>query len=347
MDTGFIGGRYDFVIWDDLVDPRKLRSIEQKELLEQNWTDVAETRLEPRGLLVLQGQRLSSDDLYRYALDMKGYDPDDAEDDPDAPHVTEGERAGFKYHHIKFKAHYEDRCTPENHKRVAPSYPEGCLLSSWRLPWKDLHEKIVNSAERFEVVYQQEDTAESEVLVPKNWIYGDATHYGCLDETRGMMERPAVAGELVSIVTVDPSPTQYWGIEHWLYHPASETRYLFNLDNKKMDGTDLLEFNYANGTFYGLMEDYQQISRDKGVPITHWIVENNAAQRFLLQTDVFRRWAAINSVQIVPHTTSTNKADADYGVWTIRHHYEFSRVRLPYKPGTEGRAKTLPPGQRT
>ena len=59
MDTGFIGGRYDFVIWDDLVDPRKLRSTEQKEALENMWTDIAESRLEPGGLLVLQGQRLS------------------------------------------------------------------------------------------------------------------------------------------------------------------------------------------------------------------------------------------------------------------------------------------------
>jgi hypothetical protein len=247
----------------------------------------------------------------------------------------------MKYHHIKFKAHYEDRCTPANHLKGAPSYPQGCLLSTWRLPWREMQPLMQNAMSRFEVVYQQEDTAESEVLVPKNWIYGDSTHYGCLDENLAMMERPKVVGELVSIVSVDPSPTQYWGITHWLYHPISETRYLFNLDNKKMDGTDLLEFNYGTNTFYGLMPDYQEISKKANCPITHWIVENNAAQRFLLQTDVFRRWAALEGVQIIPHTTSTNKADAEYGVWTIRHHYEFSRVRLPYKPGSEGRAKTL------
>ena len=69
IDAGFIGTRVDFVIWDDLVDPSKLRTAEAKEKLEEFYDDVCETRLEPGGLLVLMGQRISSDDLYRYNLE--------------------------------------------------------------------------------------------------------------------------------------------------------------------------------------------------------------------------------------------------------------------------------------
>ena len=42
---------------------------------------------------------MRSDDLYRYALDMKSGDPDEFESDDDRP---------GKYHHIIYKAHFED-----------------------------------------------------------------------------------------------------------------------------------------------------------------------------------------------------------------------------------------------
>ena len=77
QDAGFIGGRFDFVIWDDLVDPKKQRTIEAKEDLQNYWDDVSEPRLEPSGLLMLQGQRFSSDDLYRYCLDKVVGDEED------------------------------------------------------------------------------------------------------------------------------------------------------------------------------------------------------------------------------------------------------------------------------
>jgi hypothetical protein len=342
MDAGYIGGRFDFTGWDDLVDPKKMRSAEARENLERDWTDVAENRLEPQGLLALIGQRLSADDLYRFCLDMKsGAEDDWDDDDPDAPGVIDGDRAGMKYHHIKFMAHYEDRCTAENHQRSAPSYPQGCLLSSWRLPWRQLKPIMTNAAARFEVIYQQADVADSEMLVPKNWIYGDSSHYGCLDKDRDILEVPKGLSGLFSVVTVDPSPTQMWGIEHWLWHPESQQRFLFNLENKKMDAADLLDYNHNQGCFYGLMEEWQTESRRLGVPISHWIVEINAAQRYLLGADVTRRWIALNNVEVIPHSTGRNKLDDQLGLWSIKHHYEFGRVRLPYRQSSEGRARSM------
>ena len=49
IEAGFIGGRYDFIVWDDLVDPKKHRSGEQRRQLEGDWDDLCETRLEPSG----------------------------------------------------------------------------------------------------------------------------------------------------------------------------------------------------------------------------------------------------------------------------------------------------------
>jgi hypothetical protein len=51
-----------------------------------------------------------------------------------------------------------------------------------------------------------------------------------------------------------------------------------------------------------------------GYPISHWVVEINAAQRFLLQHDFVRKWQSRHGINIVPHTTSRNKLDENAGV---------------------------------
>lgn len=333
MDTAFIGGRYDLVVWDDLVDPKKLATAEAKEGLEDMWTDVGETRLEPGGLCVLQGQRISSDDLYRYCLDMTA--PSDEEDfDEDdnwnsAEHM--GDRLGKKYHHIKFKAHYDDICDGTAHARKADPYPHGCLLVPHRITWRKVRTWQENKAERFQVLYQQEDIDPDEVLVPSAWVWGNDSFPGCIDKDRSRLEIPdgINLSECLSVATADPSPTNYWSVQWWIYHPASEMRYLIDLLNKKMDAPDFLDWSTADHMFQGVMEDWQRASVILGAPITTWIVEQNAAQRFLLQYDHVKRWRALNSVDILPHTTSRNKSDPDYGLQAMRPHWRYGRVRLP------------------
>jgi len=334
MDTAFIGGRYDFVIWDDLVDPRKLRSVEQKEALQDMWADVGETRLEPGGLLILQGQRISSDDLYRYALDMTAPSEDEEEDGEEeyVERLNTLDRADKKYHHIIFKAHYEDRCE-EDHGKKAKPYPEGCLLSPSRLPWRKIQTLQENRGERFSVIYQQEDTDPSEVLVPKAWVYGDGDYPGCLDKERDRLQIPKGLNpnDCISIATADPSPTMFWSIQWWIYHPESEQRFLIDLVRQKMDAPDFLDYIHDSREYVGIMNEWQHTSEALGFPISTWIVEANAAQRFLLQYDYVRQWRSKHGVDIIAHTTSRNKSDADYGVETIAPHYRFGRVRLPYK----------------
>lgn len=319
MDSGSLGWRVDYLTWDDLVD-KSTRTMEAEEIQREWWDDEAEQRLEPGGAGILQGQRLRSTDLYRYNLNKRMVD--DEGDETDRP----------VYRHIVYKAHYEDRCVGE-HTREAKPYPEGCLLDPLRLGWKKLQQKMGNA--KFETVFQQEDVDSRDVLVPKIWIDGGkgvngVDHPGCWDKDRGLCELPqGLSLPLLSIVTADPSPTKFWSIQWWVYHPATNQRFLLDLIRQGMDAPDFLDWNYNDGVFYGVMEEWQQRSVAMGIPISHWIVEANAAQRFILQYDHVRRWKSARSVRIIPHQTHLNKADPKRGVTAIKPHYEFGRVRLP------------------
>jgi len=340
MDTGFLGSRLDFVIWDDLVDPRKIRTSEQKEALENFWQDVGETRLEPGGLLILQGQRIASDDLYRFSLDM--IKPADEEEDDEDAFLEEkisldspvaGDRRDKKYHHIIFKAHYEENCDGTEHKKAAKPYPDGCLLDPRRLGWREISTLQANRGERFEVIYQQRDLDPSEVLVPHAWVFGHDEFPGCIDKDRDRLQIPEGinASDCISVASADPSPTMFWAVQWWIYHPPSDQRFLIDLTRKKMDAPDFLDYVAQENRFVGVMEDWQNASETLGFPITTWIVEANAAQRFLLQYDHVKRWQARHGVDIIPHTTHRNKSDKDFGVETIAPHYKFGRIRLPGK----------------
>jgi hypothetical protein len=181
------------------------------------------------------------------------------------------------------------------------------------------------------------------VLVPKNWIYGGDGFPGCVDEDRDRLELPknpdgshALVGDLVSYMTVDPSPTKYWALEWWVYQAAVELRWLMDLERKPMEANEFLDFNHATQRFTGLLEEWYQTSVDLSLPLTHVIVEDNAAQRFLLQYDMVHRWMSQRNVEIIPHSTHRNKSDPELGVESIREHYKVGRKRLPYKRNSDG-----------
>ena len=84
------------------------------------------------------------------------------------------------------------------------------------------------------------------------------------------------------------------------------------------------------------MDEWQQISRDIGIPITHWIIERNGAQRFLYAYDHVKRWQSKNSVEIIPHDTYRNKTNEEFGVQMIAPNFKFGRVRLPGRGASRG-----------
>jgi hypothetical protein len=348
-DSGFLGWRVNIAVWDDLETAKSLRNMDNIESKRKWWIDEAQTRLEPGGLLILQGQRLGAEDIYRFCLDMKsGYtEMDDFLFDLD----TETLPSENKYFHIVYKAHYEEHCKaddhPETHRMKAdpydPNHPSdsGCLLEPARLPWRELKSIMEQPLTNYRVVYQQEDVTPDEVLVPQHWLdgglYTDGIDYpGCYDTSRSLAVVPGnLSGTTLSVVTVDPSPTKYWSIQWWLYSQPDDAerlmgfRYLLDIIRMPMDAPDLLDWIVSDAAYTGVLEDWWQRSVDLGPRITHLIVEKNAAQRFLMQYDWFKRWSILRSVQLRPHETGANKADKDYGVTTIRNHYRYGRVRLP------------------
>lgn len=341
FDQGFIGGRFDFIVWDDLVDPKKQRTIEAIENLQEQWDDQGETRLEPAGVLVLQGQRLAANDLYRYNIDKQV--PDVL--DEDTGEVLDSHPM---YQHLMYKAHFPDLCSEGSHKRDAPAWGEGgCLLYPKRLPWTKIARLMANNR-HFETVYQQEDVDPGDVLVPMEWIKGSRDFPGCLDKDRDRLELPkgpdgrcGLVGPLFSCISIDPSPTRYWGIEWWVYDKHSECRFLMDLEKKQYEVPDILDYNPATNSFHGLLEEWWQTSVAIGQRVTHIIFEANAAQRFFLQQKYVQDWARQRSVQLIPHTTHRNKSDPEFGVETIAPHYMFGRVRLPDKPRSQGAFKTM------
>lgn len=333
-DSAFLGGRYDIIIWDDLVDPKNLGTVEMREKLQKWYEDVAETRLEPRGLLILIGQRMHPEDIYRWALNQRSLLFDDEgellpdEDQHDAP---------SRYKHIVYKAHYEDKCSPGSHKVTAPAWPDGCLLDPKRLSWRFLAPKKAQNPANYATVYQQEDGDPSTNLVRQEWIDGgrDADgeyHPGCKDNDRALNELPqGLAGPFLHIITVDPSPSKYWSVQQWAYSQGSKYRYLMDHINQALEAPDLLGYNLQTGKFYGVLEDWWQRSVQDGRPVQYVIVEEAAAQRFLLQYDHVKEWQRQRKVRIIGHQTHRNKSDANYGVQMLGPIYRNGLVRLPWK----------------
>jgi hypothetical protein len=333
----FLGNRLDVIVCDDVYDRSMVKTSEARDDF-MTWFDKhVETRLEPNGLLLLVGQRQDADDIYRHSLDkvvLIDEDGDDIEHEADAQK---------KYHHVVFKAHYDELCTGD-HKKVLP-YPEGCLLYPGRIKWRDIRSL---TSDVFAVEYQQEDVAPGGVLVDPLWVSGGRdplTHIeyqGAWDRDRDEWQFPNVQGDLFVMATVDPSPTQYWALQVWAIHKASEQRFLIASRRQKMTAPDLLDFRVNEGRFVGLMDEWQRTSAELKHPIRYWVLENNAAQKFMMQYDLAQKWKALHGVQIVPHTTTwANKSDPKLGVESLRGLWEQGRVRLPGYAHGRGRLDAL------
>jgi hypothetical protein len=328
QDSGFLGGRYDLVIWDDLVDRKNMKTDEARQQIREWWDGEAESRLEPGGVLLLQGQRIQHNDLYRYCLDKKRPD------------------GSPKYRHVVYKSHYEDRCTSE-HEGLEP-WPKSCLLDPSRLPYDHLEVLKHNNPRSFAVMYQQEEGDIVGGLVDPAWIQGgiDEEGYpapGCLDKERGLLEVPPhlMGGRGWSFVTVDPSPTNFWGVIWWVFDPDSENRYIIDLHRRRMNPEQFLSLDLDTMEFSGLVVDLYERSLESDVPITHIVVEVNAAQRWLLNQPHVQRWSAMTGVAFVPHTTSINKQDPKYGLESIGDLFRQGRIRMPWSDITSRNRSTF------
>lgn len=337
FDSEWLGNRVDLVFGDDLDSTRSMQNMETVERNRQIFDDELEPRLEPGGMFVLTQQRLGPFDFSAHVLGKRELPEDD-----DGEGLVEGES---KYRHLAFKAHYEENCRGRlSHAADAAAWPEGCLLDPRRLPWRDVRKAM--SSHRFPVVYQQQDSVESDALVQMLWVNGGqsrdgALYPGCWDKARGLGEAPRLSPPVLSVVTCDPSPTKYWSIQWWLYHPATEQRFLMDLERRIMEAPDFLDFNVNERLHTGLLEDWWVRSNNMGLPFRHVIVEATQGDRFMLQLDAFKSWCRLREVQARRHHTARNKSDPELGVQMLGPLWKFGNVRLPGKQGDPGRVAAL------
>jgi len=344
FDSEFIGHRADMCLFDDVASPENSKDSAARDKMIERWDSMAEARVDPGGLLAVIGQRLGPQDLYSHCLSKVIYVDEDDYDGADITTIDPDRVEPMKkakYHHIIYKAYYEELDGgPETRRKNSPAWPEGPLLDPYRLSWKDLSYIRHNQPGKFKVVYQQEELDAGDFLIDRVWatggIGGDGVEYpGCIDNWR----QPGYIPEnldppIISIATVDPSPTKFWAVEWWLYQPETELRYLVDLERCKLTAEELLGFNVSTRDYSGVMEEWQNRSMRLGYPISHWIVEVNAAQRFLLAHDFVRRWQALHGVNVIPHQTHRNKLDENLGVEALLPPlWRSGRVRLPTMRG--------------
>lgn len=345
FDSEFIGHRADLCLFDDVASPENAKDSAARDKLIERWDSMAEARVDPGGLLVVIGQRLGPQDLYAHCLSKVIYD--DELDDYDGSDVTELDPDRVepikkaKYHHIKYQAYYEELDTGKESKRItAKPWPDGPLLDPYRLSWKDLSYIKGNNRNKFRVVYQQEDLELESTLCERTWLVGgmgnDGVFYpGCIDLDRQPGYVPShLEQPLLSIGVVDPSPTKFWGIIWLLYQPSTKLLFVVDVARTKLTAEELIGYNVTSREYSGLMEDWQNRADSMGLPITHWVIEVNAAQRFLLAHDYVRKWQALHRVNILGHTTSANKIDTSLGVEALLPPLVRSgSVRLPSMRG--------------
>jgi hypothetical protein len=345
--AAFLGTRYDLIIWDDLVEDTVLRSAVQREYQREWWDGTAETRLEPGGVLILNGQRMGSEDLFRYCLEkLEAAEDEDVADDEGRLDEVEYRQ---QYRHLCYPAHDDEHCSGEHdhkgkmnpaHRRDAKAWPEGCLLDPRGVSWRDLQRVKRNNRTTYKVQYQQEDVDPEEVLWQKVWITGgtdaDGVEYaGCLDPERQLGDDiTGLAGRQISVLTVDPSPSNYWAVEWWLLQDTKDGLYtLMDLHRGRLQYPEFFE-RTDTGAYLGILPEWYTRSRESGHAITYLIFEANAAQKFLLQQQDLKDWARQRGVRIEAHyTTGKNKGDPEYGVQALGPLARDGKLRLPWGSG--------------
>ena len=332
IESEFIGHRADLCLFDDVASPDNARESVARDKLLERWDNVAEARVDPGGLLALIGQRLGSGDIYAHCLAKESYDEDLDETYDGSDITSEADKEKIeptkhrKYHHIIYPAYFPDLdgVTDDEKRRLkkfdAPPWPNGPLLDPKRVPWRDLSYIRHNKPDVFAVVYQQEDLDLTQRLVDRTWITGGIGHDGvsypgCIENDRVVGFCPSgLAPPVVSFITVDPSPTMFWGIMWVLYQPETNLYHIVDIARKKLTAEELLGYNTTTREYSGLLNDWVERAWHNGYPVSHVIVEVNAAQRFLLAHDFVRKWQTLHQLNVLPHTTSRNKMDENLGI---------------------------------
>ena len=208
---GFLGGRFDLPLWDDLVDDKNSKNPEQRNNLAEWWEEYAVSRLEPGGVIGLIGTRFSKYDLYRHCRDMTYTTDDDFEDmlmerihssmsdediavlreelekelydqhgeepmtveslEPDEDGYIEPKRMQRKVYRY-VKFPAHDEEKCKNPASLKQVDHIDCLLDPVRFKWHDLLRTRESNPRKFALTYQQEDESTEDNLIQEVWLTG-------------------------------------------------------------------------------------------------------------------------------------------------------------------------------
>jgi hypothetical protein len=326
-ESGFLGFRCELALWDDLVSKKTSRTLDGREQLYAWWIAEAESRVNPGGLCALVGTRVNRDDLFARLSRLRVIETDEADE-------HEVERP--IYHVFTYPVHDTARCAETASLRRQDH--KACLNDPEYYPWRTILRLRTANPVGFELTYQQNDVDLEDQLVQEIWLSGgvDAAtgdlYPGCYDRDRTMWTAPpphALADYRAAIV-VDPSPTQYWAVEAWLWDKTNDVDYLLGLERRQMQVGDLLDMKPGTLEYQGMLESFLLKLRDINVSCYYVIIEDNAAQRFMLQYGFIKDWARSRGVTIRGHGTTHDKlGDEHYGIETLGPRYRAGRVNLP------------------
>lgn len=407
QQMGFLGGRFDLNLWDDLVDDKNSKTPEHRNTLSEWWEEYAVSRAEPGGIIALIGTRFGKYDLFRHCRDMS-YAAEEELEDKLLSQVTStmseeqieairedlmremydnrttGEQAaeGFRritprdlakaqrlapqkygepgaviepsrvqhkvYRYVKFPAHDEEKCPAPTSLKTLDHID--CVLDPKRFKWRDLMRAKESNPRKFNLTYQQLDESTEDNLIQEVWLTGGTddrgiVYPGCFNYGRRLLEIPphleethmTVDGstyipkqDCYSIATVDPSAVNYWSIQWWVWDERNDKDYLVDILRARLSADSFLSYSTVKREYHGVMDRWQQRSVDMGWPISLWIIESVAAQRYLFQHTWVNEWMKEKAVNIKGHETSSTKADEEYGIQILRPRYRTGSVDLPY-----------------
>jgi len=398
QQMGFLGGRFDLNLWDDLVDDKNSKTPDQRNSLHEWWEEYAVSRAEPGGIIALVGTRFGKYDLFRHCRDMTYTTDEDIESllldritstmddetiaairedlmreiydaqtsssqmageglmevdwtsDPDGPKDAHGDpvitpqRMQHKvYRYVKYPAHNDEACpAPGSLKSIDHM---NCLLDPVRFKWHDLLRAKESNPRKYALTYQQEDESTEDNLIQEVWLTGgtdenNIIYPGCYNYGRTLLEIPEHLSvekngylprqDCFSIATVDPSAVNYWSVQWWIWHDRDDHDYLIDIVRARLTADSFLSVSTRTNEYHGIMDQWQQRSKDMGWPISMWIIEENAAQRYLFQHTYVNEWMQLNQTHIKGHESDPRKALEEYGVQTLRPRYRQGRVDLPY-----------------
>jgi hypothetical protein len=311
-DSQINGLRLDLIIVDDLVGEKRSRSVDIQEQLEDWIHDQVESRLDPGGTIAFIGTRWNLFDVYGRLY-----------------HKTDEDTGEKIYPTILYRAHDVTKCPGPDHVHTeSDEYPTGCVL--WWYRDREIArgkgqrnaEKLTTGypalmkrrkrmgSRRFDFVYNQTEVPGDDALVQPDWIEA------CKDLNRVLWHIPQ--GTRV-VGTIDPAPVNYASAQVWAYDPTTEMRYLVALKRARMPAPH----------YFALLRDWTIRVREQGRDI-RWFFEKNSANQFVLQSDEFKQLREQMQIRIYPHQTGTNKADAEYGVWSLGPLYENGLISLPW-----------------